>query len=138
MNMPIAKAELLVWTPKVSLHVPDIDQEQRVLVGLANGLHSGMLAGRGVETLETFLPEFTRYATCLCADEEKLMAAIHYPDIWAHVREHQDQLHRIKMMRDSFDRGETMATIKMMVFISHTTSNHVMVADRQLRAYILR
>jgi hemerythrin-like metal-binding protein len=129
--------KLLELTPECAVHVAEIDREHQFLFGLVNGLHGAMLAGRGTETLKTLLSEVTQYTIYHFDHEEKLMASLHYPEIQAHVQQHEDLRRQVKAMRDSFDRGDTKITIEVMMFLSEELlKNHVMVTDRRLGDYI--
>jgi hemerythrin len=134
--MPTAAVTLLEWTPEFAVHVPEIDREHQFLFGIVNHLHEAMLAGQGAETLGTFLAELAKYTIYHFANEEKTMVAAHYPEMLAHVEQHEGLRRRVSEVKVRFERGEIALTIELMLFLSDWLRNHVTVTDRRLGNYI--
>jgi hemerythrin-like metal-binding protein len=132
----IIPANILKWTPEYSVHFAEIDREHQSLFGLVNRLHEAMLAGRGREILGSLLAELTKYTMNHFANEEKLMAAVHYPEMFAHIQLHEGLRRRVKEVGARFERGETAITIEVTLFLSDWLKKHVMVADSRLGDYI--
>jgi len=128
--------EILKWNSEYSVHVAEIDREHQFLFGLVNRFHEAMLAGKGTEILRTLLAELTKYTIDHFANEEKLMAAVKYPEMQTHIRLHEKLQLRVSEVEARFRRGETAITIELMLFLSDWLKNHVMVTDRQLGDYV--
>jgi len=134
--MSIAPVELFEWTPEFAVHVPDIDQEHQNWFRAMNRLHEAMLAGRGVEILGTLLAELTKFTMNHFANEEKLMATVHYPEMLAHIQQHEDLRRRVSEVEARFERGETAITIELMLLLSDWLRNHEIVIDRRFGDYV--
>jgi hemerythrin-like metal-binding protein len=134
--MPTAAVPMLEWTPEFAVHVPEIDRDHQFEFGLVNRLHEAMLAGQGAEILGTLLAELTNFARKHFAHEEKIMAAMGYPEMRAHVKQHDRIRRRVAEVEARFERGETAITIELMLFLSDWIRNHTMIADRRLGDYI--
>ena len=104
--------------------------------GLVNSLHDAMLAGRGAQILETLLAELTKFTLIHFANEEKLMAAVHYPEMPAHVQQHDRIRRTVKEMKARFERGEAAMTIELILFLSDWLKNHTTTTDLRLGDYI--
>jgi hemerythrin-like metal-binding protein len=128
--------KFLEWTPEYTVHDAEIDQEHKVEFGLVNRLHEAMLLGRGAKILETLLAELMKFTLDHFANEEKLMAAVHYPDKQAHVQQHDRIRRRLTEVNARFARGETAITVELMMFLSDWLKNHTMIADRRLGNYV--
>jgi hemerythrin-like metal-binding protein len=126
----------LEWTPEYTVHDAEIDQEHQLEYGLVNSLHEAMLAGRGAGILRPLLADFTQHAVSHFANEEKLMADVHYPDMQAHVQQHDRIRRRVTEVDARFARGETAITVELMMFLSDWLKEHTMVADRRLGDYV--
>jgi len=134
--MQTAAEPILEWTPEFAVHVPEIDRDHQFEFGLVNRLHEAMLAGQGTEILGTILAELTKFTRNHFANEEKMMAATRYPEMLAHVQQHDQIRRRVTEVEARFERGETAITIELMLFLSDWLRNHTMVTDRRLGDYI--
>jgi hemerythrin-like metal-binding protein len=132
-TVPVKFSEL---TPEYTMHNAEIDEEHQFMSGLVNSLHDAMLAGRGAQILETLLAELTKFTLIHFANEEKLMAAVHYPEMPAHVQQHDQIRRRVTETEARFARGETAITVELMLFFSDWFRNHALVADRRLGDYV--
>jgi len=124
------------WTQEYTAHDAGIDREHQVLFGLVDRLHQAMLKGQGTEVLGMLLAELTKFVGNHFANEEKIMAAMRYPEMLAHVQQHDQIRRRMEGVAARFERGETAITIELMLFLSDWLSNHTMVTDRRLGDYI--
>ena len=134
--MPTAAVTILEWTPECAVHVPEIDRDHQFQFGLANRLHEAMLAGQGAEILGPLLAELTKFTRDHFAREEKIMVAMRYPEMPAHVQQHDQIRRRVTEVEARFERGETAITIELMLFLSDWIRNHTMVTDSRLGDYI--
>jgi hemerythrin-like metal-binding protein len=134
--MGAISVKILEWTPEYSVHVDEIDREHQYQFGLVNRLHDAMLAGRGTEILGTLLAELTKYTMYHFANEEKLMADLHYPKMTAHIEMHEGLRRRVREVETRFDRGEAAITIELMLFLEDWLRNHTMVVDRKLGTFV--
>ena len=91
--MSVEPTKILEWTPEYTVHVPEIDREHQLLFGLVSRLHEAMLAGQGTKILGTFFAELMKFTRSHFASEEKIMASMRYPEMLAHIQQH-DQIRR--------------------------------------------
>ena len=104
--MPAVPVKILEWNPEYSVQVDEIDREHRVWFDIVNRLHEAMLAGKGAEFLDTLLAEAAEYTLTHFAHEEELMAAVGYPELRAHVQQHEALRRQAEAFRTRFERGE--------------------------------
>ena len=135
--MSAVRLKVLEWTPEYSVHVEEIDREHQTWFGAVNRLHEAMLAGKGKDTLGTLLAEMTQYTFDHFVHEEKLMAAIHYPDQWAHVQQHVELRCKAGAFKERFERGEATMTIELTLFLSDWIKQHTMTTDRRLGEFLV-
>jgi len=136
LDISLAAVNIMDWTPEFAVHIAEIDLEHQLLFSTVNRLHAAMLAGQSPEMLEALVAELTEYTIVHLVNEEKVMADAHYPELQAHIEEHEDLRRRIGEVGERFRRGETALAIDLMLFLSGWLKNHVMVTDRRFGDYI--
>jgi hemerythrin-like metal-binding protein len=134
--MSVEPVEIMEWTPEYSVHVEEIDREHQFEFGLVSCLHKAMLAGQGAEILGTLLAELAEFTMNHFANEEKIMVAMRYPEMLAHVQQHEGLRRRVTDVVARFERGETAVTIELMLFLTDWLRNHTMVTDHRLGDFI--
>jgi hemerythrin-like metal-binding protein len=95
-----------------------------------------MLAGKWAEVVEALLAETTEYVSYHFGHEEQLMAAADYPELRAHVGQHDGLRRQAREFRERFERGEATITIELTLFLSAWLKQHTMTTDRQLGRYL--
>jgi hemerythrin-like metal-binding protein len=95
-----------------------------------------MLVGKGAEILASLLAQMTQYTLYHFAHEEELMAAAEYPQMQAHVRQHDELRETARRFAERFERGEIAMTIELTLFLSQWIRQHTMTTDRQMGEYL--
>ena len=134
--MSITPFKILEWTPRYSVHVAMIDGEHQIWFDLVNGLHQAMLVGKGSEILANLLVQITEFTLYHFAHEEELMAAAGYPQIQAHIKEHDELRDTARRFMERFERGEIAMTIELTMFLSQWIRQHTMTTDRRMGEYL--
>ena len=134
--MSTVSVKFMEWTPEYTAHNAEIDREHQFEFGLVNSFHEAMLAGHGKQILKTLLADCSQYAISHFAHEEKLMADVHYPEMLEHIQMHDELRRRLREMEEYVERGETVITIELMLFLRDWIKNHTMVTDRRLGDYV--
>jgi hemerythrin len=65
---------LMTWGPKLSVGVPQIDDQHKKLIELVNRLNEAMIAGHGRDLIGSTLSELVKYTQYHFACEERLMS----------------------------------------------------------------
>jgi hemerythrin-like metal-binding protein len=134
--MSVIPVKILEWSPEFAVHVPKIDREHETWFGIVNRLHEAMLSGAGAMLLETGFAQTMQFAFDHFAHEEDLMARVRYPDLQAHVRQHDELRRKAGLFAERFKRGETTMTIEMMLFLAASLKQQIMTADLALAGYL--
>jgi hemerythrin-like metal-binding protein len=122
--MITTSVKILEWTPQYAVHV------------VTNDLHQAMLVGKGSEILASLLGQMTHYTFYHFAHEEELMAAACYPQMPAHINEHDELREAAKRFVERFERGEIAMTIELTLFLSRWIRRHTMTTDRRMGEYL--
>jgi hemerythrin-like metal-binding protein len=120
----------LGWVSAYQLGVPGIDEQHRRLFGLFDALHAAMRAGKGKDILARTFASLDDYTREHFAAEEKLLRQCAYPDFPAHKKTHEELLHRLKALRETFAQGEPVTT-DVLKFLSTWLVQHIGETDRR-------
>lgn len=75
----MAVTELFTWSDDFSVHVQEVDEQHKVLVGLLNELHVAIIEHHGKTTSRDILDRLAEYTRTHFLLEESLMRLTHYP-----------------------------------------------------------
>ncbi|MGA3026782.1 MAG: bacteriohemerythrin [Bryobacteraceae bacterium] len=123
------------FKPEYLVGVTAIDEQHKQLFRLAARFHDAIVANRGKAMLDELLTALVRYTAGHFLVEERLMAAIDYPEREQHMAAHRDLRERLRVFQERFDGGETAMTIQLLQFLSRWLAGHTTSTDRRLGEY---
>jgi hemerythrin-like metal-binding protein len=89
-------SEYFAWdAAKLSLHVPEMDDEHKVIVGMMNELHRLNETRAPVANQLAALEKLARYTTKHFTDEEAYMERIGFPELRLHKGVHKQLLDKV-------------------------------------------
>jgi hemerythrin len=127
---------LLDWNPSLSVDVPAMDEEHKVLIGLVNDLNEAMKLGRSRDEMDRVFSALACYTQTHFASEERFMDEIGYPDTVPHKNEHLDLLNQVAAFKADYDAGKVMISVKLMGFLRDWVRNHIQKADQQYGSWV--
>lgn len=127
---------LFAWNETYSVGHPLIDREHKTLFGMADELHTAMLAGRGTETLAGLLTRLIDYTHTHFGHEEALMRAHRYPQMEQHIVLHRALTAQVQALKTKSAAGKTMITIEVMEFLRRWLDHHIRESDQLVAKYI--
>ena len=133
--MSIVPVKAIEWNPELSFGITRMDDLHKSWLDIVNRFHEAMLSGKG----DCFLRAESAKVNPLIFNrlelEDELMAAVRYPDIRAHIQEHDAMRSRARIMMDRIERDDTPMTIEVMQVVLTETQRHFL-SDIRLRDYI--
>jgi hemerythrin len=123
---------LIHWSDRLSVNVPELDEEHRQLVFLVNQLHAAMNSGVAAEALGDILSGMLAYTRMHFATEERLMLQHGYADYVTHKSAHEELMRRTADIHRRFLQGETIVTLRLAQFLSDWLSRHIQGMDKEL------
>jgi hemerythrin-like metal-binding protein len=133
--MSIVPVKAIEWNPELSFGITRMDDLHKSWLDIVNRFHEAMLSGKG----DCFLRAESAKVNPLIFNrlelEDELMAAVRYPDIRAHIQEHDAMRSRARIMMDRIERDDTPMTIEVMQVVMVETRRHFL-SDLRLRDYI--
>ncbi|MCU7805830.1 MAG: bacteriohemerythrin [Candidatus Thiodiazotropha sp. (ex Lucinoma borealis)] len=127
----------LVWSNTLSVEVDEIDEDHRRLVDLFNILNHAVADGESADYQEAVLEELISCTVWHFKHEERLMLKYAYEEFAAHKTEHQDLIESAKALQQQFLQADKRIANKDIEFLEHWLTEHILVADMRLGAYLI-
>ncbi len=117
------------WNDDLSVGVPSIDRQHKVLIALINDLHIAIDAGKGSDAAKFILKKLVNYAKAHFIYEESLFTRLNYSATEEHLASHKKieaQLSELmeKSKSSNFDLSE-----ELMIFLKNWLNNHILKED---------
>ncbi|OPY31218.1 MAG: hypothetical protein A4E32_01668 [Methanomassiliicoccales archaeon PtaU1.Bin124] len=117
------------WSDKLSVGLPEIDDQHKELINILNRLHSAMVEGKGKVVLKDTLADLADYTVTHFYTEERYMTRYRYPQMGQHRLEHEAFVAKVKKFQEDFDAGNATITIELLRFIKEWLVNHISGTD---------
>lgn len=127
---------LIEWNAKLSVTVPEFDEEHKKLIGMINSLHEAMKSGKGKELLTKILDEATEYTLKHFAYEEKLMLQYRYPEYKAHKELHDEFVKTVTEFRKKHDQKMLQAG-QLLNILKEWLINHINNVDKRYGPFLM-
>lgn len=119
----------MVWNDKLSVGVKVIDDDHKILLGMANKLWDAIIAQGGRQALEEILDQLVDYTTFHFAREEELFAYTAYPGAARHKKEHDDLTKQVLEIQERYRNGAPALTLEVMSFLKDWLYDHILDSD---------
>ena len=129
---------LITWKDEYSVGIPILDSQHKHLITLINALNDAMKSGRGKDVLGEILAETVKYTKTHFLCEEQLMRMHSYPDLTAHLAEHQALTAKALDLQKSFATGAMTLSVGVMEFLSDWLRNNILGSDMKYSPFLRR
>lgn len=130
---------VLEWTKDMSVGVPELDADHRILVATINRLEANVKDPERRNIVRQSLYALMRYAEVHFKREEGVMFACGFPELEHHKSEHREFAEKIRHLahRIDDDPDEAVAIIseRFLDFLKDWFHNHVLIEDMAYRPY---
>jgi len=133
-QVPVESATL-GWDESFSVGVDYIDRQHMYLINLINRIHEAIERFDPKATVETIL-DMKSYTEVHFAEEEELMKQYGYPDLEAHVRQHQGFIRKTEMFLNDLEAAPLATTSEVASFLLDWLVTHIQKVDAQYGTYI--
>lgn len=125
---------LVVWSDRLSVGVPEIDDQHQELVQILNDV-SEVLSSTPTE-VEPLLVRLVDYTNEHFRDEEALMRESGYPLLAGHEREHIELAAQVLEIRQRMVRNTSPTLVyELLGLLRMWLTNHIQGADRHFGRY---
>ena len=131
---------MIHWSETMSVGVPLLDSDHRVLIGLINHLEEATENRIEIRVIvEEVLDALIAYTRFHFDREERVMAACRYPELETHHEEHQKLTREVMELLDRFERDHgSVSQREMDVFLTEWLNHHILLQDKAYRTYTER
>ncbi len=128
---------VIKWSEAMSVGVPAVDHDHKILVGLINSLGEATSgADDKTQVIAGALATLIAYTQYHFEREEKMMEACGYPDLPTHRDEHHALTREVMALKDRFLESEADLTVdEMLVFLTGWLNHHILLQDMEYREY---
>lgn len=117
------------WNDKLSVGVPSIDRQHKVLISLINELHIAMEAGRGAAEARLILNKIINYAKAHFIYEESLFKGKNYLNEQEHLESHNKIKIKLSELKEKSDKNDFDLSEELMDFLKNWLNNHILKED---------
>lgn len=126
----------LIWDKSLSVDVVEIDEDHRRLVDLFNILIHSLAEKESTDYIEAVLEELISCTVWHFKHEERLMLKYAYEEFAEHKTEHQDLIVSAKALQQKYLEEGKQLSGEDIEFLEHWLTEHILVADMKLGAYL--
>jgi hemerythrin len=128
----------ILWTPRLAVGVPQIDEEHQELFGRVNKLLEAMAQAKAREVIQPIVGFLTDYVVVHFGGEERLMRQHRYPEAQEHLAEHVYFVEQFQAMAAELKKVGPTATvnIKLNKLLCDWLRDHVSNTDRKLGEHL--
>ena len=128
---------LMTWTSVMSVGVPELDEDHRVLIRIINQLAENKENNDQSGVLRQSLYSLLRYAEFHFAREEKVLTACHFPGMTHHKQEHRNFTDHMQKLARSMDEDELPAaeviSEDLLTYLKDWLNHHILIEDMSYR-----
>jgi hemerythrin len=127
---------LVIWSDEISLQLPEVDDQHRVLIDIINQIWRQLVhpAAEGTSVVP-LLEELQTYTETHFTAEEQLMAGFGYPHLERHRVAHREFVGYIQHAREEYESGKPVA-MELLRFLNDWLIHHIKVVDRDYATFI--
>jgi hemerythrin len=119
------------WNKSLEIHVRDMNDEHKVLIGLMNQLHHEVESGQPKDVLQKTFQDLVRYTRQHFHDEEQYMYSINYPGLPTHRLIHERLLKELDQFYGDFCEGDGTLGSVFFEFLKVWLNAHIRGIDVQ-------
>jgi hemerythrin len=123
------------WSDTLSIRVPEMDNQHKILVKMLNDLHDAMKAGNGRSVIGPIISKLVSYTKTHLANEEKFLESINYAFLNSHKTEHRKLTEQVLELQAKYNSGDMSVAPKLMTFLRDWLVGHIQKVDRMYGDY---
>jgi hemerythrin len=133
---------LMTWTSAMSVGLPELDEDHRVLIRIINQLAESATDDDHVGVLRQCLYSLLRYAEFHFAREEKVMTACDFPALTHHKQEHRAFTDHMQALAKALEEDEPptaeIVNQDLLDYLKDWLNHHILIEDMSYRRLVER
>lgn len=128
---------MLEWNDSLSVHVDEIDDQHKHLVGIINNIYDLMTnSADGEEQVLEIIADMRIYAVEHFSTEERYMDMFEYPDAPVHKNEHRLFMDKVSEVEEGCRNGSMPISMDILNFLSDWLVTHISDTDRKMGEFL--
>jgi len=124
------------WDNALDVGVDAMNQQHKILIAMMDKLYTQNCANAPKNQLIENVNELFAFVIKHFKEEEDFMASIHFPNLEAHKRLHQNLLTDLKSLGNDFKQNnEEKLSSEFIIFLKFWLSTHIMGIDNKYGVY---
>jgi len=124
------------WDSALDVGVDAMNQQHKILISMMDKLYTQNGVNTPKNQLVENVDELFAFVIKHFKEEENFMASIHFPNLEAHKRLHQNLLNDLKNLGDEFKQNnEEKLSSEFIIFLKFWLSTHIMGIDSKYGIY---
>ena len=128
--------KLIIWSEKLSVGIPSIDQQHKTLVDMINELNSAMINKKSRSVMLNIVDGLKQYVVTHFSAEEKLFDQFRYPETQPHKVIHQKFVEKVSEFEEALKSDQATVSIDVMNFLKDWLVEHIMGTDKQYGPFL--
>jgi len=129
---------LLNWNENLSVKIPSIDEQHKVLINMINNLQDAMSSGDSRAVLGDIFDGLIKYTEQHFSFEERLFAEHGYPETENHLKEHTSFVAKVRDLHNQFTGSSNfMIGVDVMKFLTDWLVNHIQGIDAKYTDFFI-
>ncbi len=131
-----ATDKFVQWTPKLDLHIPQVDRQHRKLCDYINELHEAMRGNRTGRELQAIMKKLREYTAMHFKDEEAMFAPSGYTASMDHKAVHRTFVEKLDDFESRLENGTATVSMDLLTFLKDWLIQHIAKTDRTYLPYV--
>ena len=131
---------LMTWTKAMSVGLPELDEDHRVLIRIINQLAESAKNEDPASVLRQSLFSLLRYAEFHFAREEKVLSTCDFPGMSHHKGEHRAFTAHMKSLAESLDQDALppaeVVGEELLTYLKDWLNHHILIEDKSYRKLV--
>ncbi len=124
------------WNDKLSVQVPEMDQQHKKLIAIINELHEAMSKRRAAEVISGIITRLVDYTKTHFGDEERFLQRVNYPKLQAQKSSHVRFVERINQFKAEYEKNNAVSAPEVMLFLKNWLTGHIQHDDAEYGKFV--
>jgi len=122
--------EFIHWDESLSVGVPAMDDEHKILIGIINRLYNNVEIEKNPKMFWNEITALIDYCLYHFSDEEELLRSVNYVGLAEQCKAHEAFKENIVNYRDRFCAGEEVEVTEVFQFLKQWWEKHIRNQDK--------
>jgi len=126
------------WTEDLSVKIPSIDKQHKVLIGLINKFDDAKSSGHANMVMKSILKELVRYTQAHFMYEEALFTSYGYPESDSHKVAHVKLFEKVEKFNKAELDGDESVYNEISEFLNSWLYHHILKEDMAYSSHLVK